>query len=283
MVTQMPLFTIMLCLLLASTMSAMAEEPSRLVPGTVLAPDLLPPGWIAVHLQDYVNNRLAYAEPCRTDAVVDELQRLSKQVGHDQELSNTARARLQYAVVEGDSNAKRHTDIAIDALALLDKDIATIDGLSVRLSSLPDCDNATTASRAQVSGPREPPPSQTAAGSQATPSPEPPLTVALAEPAVAASPAARSDDTGPPATGGNVFVVRFDDKLTGLTPTSIRILGAALKALGAGHKVQIAIEGCDESDGVPEGAGCVERTRRLKRILSDDGVSHPADLIARSH
>jgi hypothetical protein len=47
--------------------------------------------------------------------------------------------------------------------------------------------------------------------------------------------------------------------------------------------VQIAIEGCEAGDSAPEGADCVARTRRLKRILSDDGVSQPADVIAKSH
>jgi hypothetical protein len=277
----MPMVIIILYLL-TPLRWATAERPSHLIPGAVLAPDLPPPGWVAVHLQDYMNNRLAYAEPCRTAAVVDELQHLSKQVDHDQELGNTARAQLQYAVVQGYSSARRHTDTAIDTLALLDKDIATIDGLFVRLSSLPDCENATAAS--PTPGP-EPPnqPPQTAATSPAAPSSEPSPPVSPTERAVTApsTSLAGSDDSVPQAQDDDVFVVRFDNKLTGLTPTSIRTLKGALKALSEGRKVQIAIEGCQASDSAPAGVVCLERTRRLKRILSDDGVSHPAELIAK--
>ena len=282
---RMPLIAILLCFLLASMASATAEESSHLVSGSLLAPGLIPPGWIADHLQDYTNNRGAYGASCRTDAVVAELQALSKQVDHEEDLRHTARGQLQYAVVGGESTAKRRTDIAINALGPLDKDIATIDGLLVRLSSLPDCDNA-TASPVPASNPLKEPPSQTVAASPAAPSPEPPPPVTPAEPAVPALPTrplANSDNSLSPSSDSDVFVVRFDAKLAGLTPTSIRTLHAALKALGEGHKVQIAIEGCEANDSAPEDADCLGRTRRLKRILSDDGVSHPADLIAKSH
>jgi hypothetical protein len=220
----------------------MAEESSHLVSGSLFAPGLIPPGWIADHRQDYTNDRDAYAASCRTGAVVEELKALSKQVDHAEDLRHTARAQLLYAVVGGESTAKRLTDIATNALGPLDNDITTIDGLLVRLSRLPDCDNATTNPAKQ--------PSQTAAASLATPSPEPPPAIAASEPAVAASPmpaSAKSDDSAPPSPDSDVFVVRFDSKVAGLTPSSIR----TLKALGKGHKVQIAIEGCEAGDSAP--------------------------------
>jgi hypothetical protein len=283
---RMPLITILLCLLLASMASATAEESSHLVSGSLLAPGLIPPGWIADHLPDYTNNRGAYGASCRTDAVVGELQALSKQVDHEEDLRHTARGQLQYAVVGGESTAKRRTDLAINALGPLDKDIATIDGLLVRLSSLPDCDNA-TASPVPASQPPKEPPLQNVTASPAAPSPEPLPPVTPAEPAVPAlptQPSANSDASVSPSPDSDIFVVvRFDPKMAGLTPTSIRTLNGALRALGEGRKVQIAIEGCEANDSAPEGGDCLERTRRLKRILSDDGIGHPADLIAKPH
>jgi hypothetical protein len=83
--------------------------------------------------------------------------------------------------------------------------------------------------------------------------------------------------------GDNVFVVRFDSKVPGLTPTGLRALNAALRANDAGRKVQIAIEGCDSSDSAPNGVDCAELVRRLKRILANDGVDHPAKLIVSSY
>jgi len=265
--------------------SAMAEESSHLVSGSIFAPGLIPPGWIADHLQVYTSDRSAYAESCRTDAVVEELQTLSKQVDHEEDLRHTARNQLLHTVVTGESAAKRQTVIALNALAPLDDDIAVLDGLIVRLSSLPDCDDA-TASSAPAS---EPPPSQTATANLVAPSLDPPPTVIPAEPASAepapaeppASPPTPRDDGAAPSSDSDDVVVRFDERMRGLTPSSIRTLDAALKALGEGHKVQIAIEGCKAGDGTPESADCSERTRRLKRILRDDGVSHPSELIVK--
>jgi outer membrane protein OmpA-like peptidoglycan-associated protein len=233
------------------------------------------------HLHDYTNSRDAYAASCRNDAVVGELRVLSKQLDHEEDLRHTARAQLLYAVVEGQSTAKQRTDIAINALGPLDNDVTTIDGLLVRLSSLPDCEGATASSGPAPQPSKQPP--QTAAANPATPPPEPPPPVAPAEPAVAdlpTSPSAKPDVSSSPSTDGDVFVVRFDNKLTGLTPSSIHTLKTALKALDEGHKVQIAIDGCEGGDNAAGGTVCAERTRRLKRILSDDGISHPADLLA---
>jgi outer membrane protein OmpA-like peptidoglycan-associated protein len=287
----MPLIIIVLCLLLGSMTPAIAEEPSRLVSGSLLAPGLMPPGWIADHLQDYTSGRGAYAASCRTDEVVGELQVLSKQLDHEEDLRHTARAQLLYAVVEGHSTAKQRTDIAVNALGPLDNDVTTIDGLLVRLSSLPDCDDATASNPASETT-KQPPsptaasptPAPTSTANLVAPSPEPPPAVTPpAPPAVAdtsAPPLARPEVGGSPSTDGDVFVVRFNDQLTGLTPSSIHTLKTALKALDEGHKIQIAIRGCERGDKLAGGAVCAERTRRLKRILSDDGISRPADLLA---
>ena len=77
----------------------------------------------------------------------------------------------------------------------------------------------------------------------------------------------------------NVFVVRFDSKLPGLTPSGLRTLDGALRAANKGRKVHIEIAGCAAHDGIPTGRDCAALTRSLKSILAHRGVDHPADLI----
>lgn len=81
----------------------------------------------------------------------------------------------------------------------------------------------------------------------------------------------------------NVFVVRFDSKLPGLTPTGMRALDAALRADDAGLNVRIAIKGCDSGDRARNGVDCAQLIRWLKRILVNSGVDHPAKLIANPY
>ncbi|HZK92027.1 MAG TPA: hypothetical protein VFC56_17945 [Stellaceae bacterium] len=410
-------------LLLALAAPAFAEEPNRLTTGAVLAPILVPPGWIAEHGAAWTTDRPAYAAPCRTDEVTGELQYLAKLVDRDQDLRDTARAQLLHAVVEGYSTAKRHTDIAVDALMPLDNDIIAIDRLLLKLTALPACGSTAPAAETAAAVPAAPdaapgaaprqsapeaaavplapaaepqpapvatavplapaaepqPPAQATAvpvappveaqpAAQATavpvaplteaqpatisppaatapvtayetgtafrvrtygsprqapqpaaaaapeppqppaaqpvaapaPMPEPPQPPAPAppqQPAPAPAPAAAASAAPvptapvPPAPAAekpaaaprddDIFVVRFDSKLPGLTPTGIRVLKAALRASDAGREVRIAIEGCEDRDSVPEGADCAELTRRLKRILAESGVDHPAELIAK--
>ena len=77
----------------------------------------------------------------------------------------------------------------------------------------------------------------------------------------------------------NVFVVRFDSELPGLTPSGLRTLDGALRAANKGRKVHIEIAGCAAHDGIPTGRDCAALTRSLKSILAQRGVDHPADLI----
>jgi hypothetical protein len=106
-----------------------------------------------------------------------------------------------------------------------------------------------------------------------------PIAVPSAEvpqvPATEKSVAALHDD--------KVFVVRFDSKLPGLTPTGLRALDAALRANDAGLNVSIAIKGCDSGDSPANGVDCDQLIRWLKRILINSGVSHPAKLIVNSY
>jgi hypothetical protein len=100
-----------------------------------------------------------------------------------------------------------------------------------------------------------------------------PVPMALAPQALAAAkPVAAPPD--------DVFVVRFDSKLPGLTPSGLRALDAALRVANKGRKVRIEIDGCVGHDNMPTDIDCAALTRSLKRILADHGVDHPADLIA---
>jgi hypothetical protein len=129
-----------------------------------------------------------------------------------------------------------------------------------------------------------PPPVKPPVDDNATPAPPP--APAPGQPAETVSPAAtpptsETSEAKAVATPSNdVFRVRFDSKVPGLTPTGIRTLDTALRALDNGRKVQIAIEGCDGTDGTSQRADCATLTRELKRILVDSGITHPAALIA---
>jgi hypothetical protein len=209
--------------------------------------------------------------------VVVQLEYLEKLVERDQDLRDTVRAQLLHAVVDGNSSAKRHTDVAVDALTPLDNDITTIDRLLVKLTALPACSSAAAAPDMQR--PRASPP--------AIDPPQPP--------AVAAPPDARfgphrkrqraeqaltRKNPPPQPPEDDVVVVRFDSSMRGLTPLSVRRLDTAVAAARDGHKVRIAIDGCETRDAAPDGVDCAERARRLKRMLVDRDVKHPGDLIA---
>lgn len=266
-------------LLVALVLPAFAEEPtSHLSRGAVLAPGLAPPGWVADHLASWVYEHPAYAASCRTDEVVVQLEYLEKLVERDQDLRDTVRAQLLHAVVDGNSSAKRHTDVAVDALTPLDSDITAIDRLLVKLTALPACSSAAAApdmQAAAVSPPAIDPP-QPPAVVTAVPAPQAPtvdtMTPILPAPSVEKPVAA--------APGGDVVVVRFDSSMRGLTPLSVRRLDTAVAAARDGHKVKIAIDGCETRDAAPDGVDCAERSRRLKRMLVDRDVKHPGDLIA---
>jgi hypothetical protein len=321
-----PLAAAIVGLLLAIVASALAAEGDHLVVGSVLGPTLVEPGWIADHLASWVNDHPAYAAPCRTEEVENELQYLRQLVARDQDLRDTARAQLVQMVVEGESSAKRHTDIAMDRLMPLDDEITDIDRLLIRLTALPACASATAAPAIASAVPLlqppaptaappapaaatpqpqptpdtataaptpsvQPSPSKTAAPAGAAPAPEPPQPAAAAPTAAPEPPqssAAAADAPPVPAPRqplsipreDGVFVVRFDSKPLGLTPWGIRSLDAALAAADAGRNVRIAIEGCEDRGGAPEGVDCAGLTRRLKRILADRGVDDPDKLLA---
>ena len=129
-----------------------------------------------------------------------------------------------------------------------------------------------------------PPLIKTPAGEPTTPAAAPsPATAPAAETAssVPMPPASETPVTKPVAAPqDDVFRVRFDSKVPGLTPTGIRALDAALRAVDAGRKVRIAIEGCESGEGAANGVDCAALTRCLKRILTTSGVDHPGALIA---
>lgn len=309
-------------LLLTLAIPALADEATHLTPGPVLTPTLVAPGWVAAHFESWASDRPAYAASCRTDEVASELRYLEALVARDQDLRDTARSQLLYPVLEGNSAAKRHTDVAVETLVPLDNDITAIDRLFVKLAALPPCEGARasqeTAKAAAIAATAEPRqqaapaiPAATATFEVGTafrvPMPGPPRQApeAAGVPAPAPAPpqpaAPAAEATAPPAPvpsgpvpqvpakdkpsaarpDHDVFIVRFDSKLPGLTPTGIRALDAALKAADAGRKVRIAIEGCDSGGVAPNGVDCAELTDRLRRMLVHRGVDRPDDLIAK--
>jgi hypothetical protein len=146
-----------------------------------------------------------------------------------------------------------------------------------------------------ATGPPQPPPQLVVGLAQPGNKPPPgePTTMPVAAPAVAvpaseapasvpAVPIPHAVSTAKPvaAPADNVFVVRFDSKFPGLTPSGLRALDAALRAADKGHKVRIEIAGCEDHDNTPTAIDCAALTRGLKWILADRGVDRPADLIA---
>jgi outer membrane biosynthesis protein TonB len=199
-------------LLAASIAPALAEEPAsanHMVTGPVLTPPLVPAGWVSDHLASWISERPAYGETCQTDAVVDELHYLQQLVGRDQDLRDTARAQLMHPVREGDSTAKRHTDIAFNALMPLDDDISAIDRLTVRLATLPACGStpsppiqatASAAPTPPASGQPAPQPAAPPAPAPDKQPPAPDAAVAAHVPAIPSQqPAAETAATNAPA------------------------------------------------------------------------------------
>jgi hypothetical protein len=128
-------------------------------------------------------------------------------------------------------------------------------------------------------GDKRPPDKPTAAPIAAPPGAAPAADAAAAVPVVPVPQALATEK--PVATpADNVFVVRFDSELPGLTPSGLRTLNAALRAAEKGRKIRIEIAGCEDHDSVPTGIDCAALTRRLKWILADRGREHPATLIA---
>jgi hypothetical protein len=262
-------------LLLARAAPAFCEESdgSHLTPGAALARILVPAGWIAENVNSWVNDHTAYAAPCRTDDVAEELQYLERLAVRDQDLRDVALAQLTHPVVEGNSTASRHTEIAAHALTKLDNDITAIDQLTVRLAALPDCDGAATAAVTPA-----PPPAPAVAAVPPEPAPPTPTEAADVQ-STPAAPAAAGGGPAAPPRDEEVFVVRFDSEMRlHLTPTGVQTLRKAVAASEVGRNVRVAIEGCDDP-ALADRNYCARRLISLKQMLADKGIKNPGELV----
>jgi hypothetical protein len=84
----------------------------------------------------------------------------------------------------------------------------------------------------------------------------------------------------PPPPDEDRLVIRFDDRLAALTPSSIRAFTEAVADVKSGKPVQLAIEGCDANADFSSGAPCARRLRSIEHRLKQAGVQDPKRLFA---
>lgn len=236
-------------LLLGLVLASARRAGADLVANPLLARELPPPGWVADHPESWVGERPVYRSSCRSREVTAEVQFLNRIIGHDEYLLS-----LVTSPVSADPATERQARLARQETPMLRRDIAAADGLVARLEALPACPPGTTAKPAA-----EPVPATAPAAPQAS----------------AAAVAPTAEPAGMPRR-----VIRFDDRVAALTPSSIKTLNDAIAAALSGKPVQLVIEGCNARADFAPGSPCSRRRHTLERRLAASGVNNPASLFA---
>ena len=78
--------------------------------------------------------------------------------------------------------------------------------------------------------------------------------------------------TPPPADAAQTVTLRYDDRIVGLTPLSIRAYNKAVEAIRAGQDIRLAIDGCGADADFSKDAPCGKRLDSLKRLLAKDDI-----------
>jgi hypothetical protein len=133
---------------------------------------------------------------------------------------------------------------------MLRNDIAATDGLVAQLQGLPACSPA-------------------AGSTAAAAAPAAPETSTATSPPTASAAAKPAPDTAQTVT------LRFDDKVFGLTPLSIRAFNKTVDAIHDGAEVRLAIDGCDASADFSKDSPCAKRVASVKRLLAEKGITDP--------
>lgn len=267
---------------------ALAQLPApalaqNLVANPALVRDLPPPGWLADRRADWVANHAVYQSACQTPNVSREIEFLNRIVGRDEDLLV-----LAGNPPEGNSSLAREAKLASQEMDMLRNDIAAADGLVAQLQALPACSPAAEPIKA-AAAPAAPAPEPPAASSPVAPvpgSPIPPLPAAPATPPPAAPvatmpeppvappvPAAPAAATPSP-DAAQAVTLRFDDKVFGLTPLSIRAFNKAVDAIRGGMDVRLAIEGCDASADFSKDSPCAKRLASVKKLLAEKDITN---------
>jgi hypothetical protein len=269
-----------LTILLVAAVAAMElGAPARpraqnLVANPVLARDLPPPGWIGDHRDAWVKQHPVYASTCETNEASKEIRFLNRTVAYDEYLLS-----LTNQSDAGNPAATNLAQVARASIGTLRHDIVVIDGLVAQLRLLPPCDGspAPPATNAVAVGSAAIQPAQNTSVQSATA----PTPSAAAEPAATLSAkAAEPEPAAEPDTpaASDRLIIRFDDRLAALTPSSIRALNKAITAAKSGKPVQLTIEGCDANADFSSGAPCAKRLYSIENRLEEAGVKNPKRL-----
>jgi hypothetical protein len=223
-----------------------AAQTVNLSVNPVLARRIPPPGWIADNRDTWVSEHPVYKQACKTSEVTAEIFFLNRIIANDDYLLTPV----------GVPRAQLATE-ATDSM-LSEIDVAS--ALAARLQALPDC---------AVGKPQ----SATVATAAAAIAPGPPESGPL-------SPSSGSATNDPQAGSAERLLIRFDDRIAALTPSSIRAFDKAVIAARNGTKVQLAIDGCDTGADFSNGSPCARRLLSLKELLAANGVQHSQRLLA---
>jgi hypothetical protein len=253
---------------LSSAPQARADAPApggdNLAVNPKLARPLPPPGWIAEHRRAWVKQHEVYKSTCQNPEVTDEIHFLNRLVGFDGYLLNVTQSYLQTAADENGAAAVQHVNLATSNIGALRKDIKAADDLASHLQALPPCRPAEAPVAIPAAAATHPDP-VTPAAPDANP----------------AEPPARKVAAVAPAPGSPQRVaIRFDNHIPALTPTGIRTFDAAIDAIHAGKKLQLAIEGCEDGADYSSGSLCERRLQALTELLAENGVHDPRRLFA---
>jgi hypothetical protein len=229
---------------------ALAQLPAlalaqNLVANPAIVRDLPPPGWLADRRADWLAHRPVYQSACQTADVTREVEFLNRIVGRDENLLVLAGNPPQ-----DNSALAREAQLASQEMDMLRNDIAAADGLVAQLQGLPSCSPA-------------------AGSSAAAAAPAAPETSTATSPPTASAAAKPAPDTAQTVT------LRFDDKVFGLTPLSIRAFNKTVDAIHDGAEVRLAIDGCDASADFSKDSPCAKRLASVKRLLAEKGITDP--------
>lgn len=232
----------------------------NLVANPSIVRDLPPPGWLADRRVDWIAQHPVYQLTCQTSDVAREIEFLNRVVGRDENLLVLAGNPPQ-----DNSALAREARLASQEMDLLRNDIATADELVARLQGLLPC---LTAAESTTAAATPAPETSTAPPPIAAATPQAPPEASVTTPPTAAPTAAQA-----PSNAVQTVILRFDDKVFGLTPLSIRAFNKAVEAIHNGTDVRLAVEGCDANADFSKDSLCAQRLASVKRLLAAKGIT----------
>jgi hypothetical protein len=137
---------------IASTAAVLpAARSGDLVANPVFTQELPPPGWIADHRPDWLQQHPVYQSGCRSPEATGEIRYLNRVIGRDEYLLS-----LTTTPDPGNPAAEHEVKLARQAAPTLRRDVAAADALVAQLQALLPC--AAAAAAPQAPAPEAPPP-----------------------------------------------------------------------------------------------------------------------------